>query len=80
MYWKISVFFLMESGDSIELASYLNSEKQAVTLWLCLGRARKESQLYLVIYDDQYRCLNAKQISVESFNLLLIDGVSSLLN
>lgn len=47
------------------------NEAQVVSRWLCLERAREKSQFYVVLYNEQHRCLKVKYISLGCFNRLL---------
>lgn len=71
MNWELTIFFRMTSGDILELASYRSCETQVVTQWLCAGRARKDSSLYIAIYDEKNCCLDTKRVSAENINPLL---------
>lgn len=70
---KLKIYFKGSNSPGFEVASYAKQSDIIIAQWLSVGIATKKSSFYLVLYDDNDDCLNAKYLSREAFSRLLIE-------
>ncbi|MDF5484275.1 hypothetical protein P3719_24130 [Vibrio parahaemolyticus] len=70
---KLKIYFKTSNNKGFEIASYQEHYETIVAQWLSLGRTLESSSFFLVLYDDDGKCVDAKYLSKNNFSRLLIE-------